>query len=218
MIYHKIKKYLSLGGIFMKKYIITIGRQFGCGAHEIATKLSKTLDIPYYDKEIIKRAAKESGFNENIFTFYDERPITSFLYNMSTDGYSGMLNNGVPLEDQVVQYQFDTIRKVAREGSCIIVGRCADYILKEFPNLLTVFLHADDDFRIKRVNELYGLTGKSASKELKSVDKKRAKFHDFYSDDRWGDVTTYDLSIDVSKLGLDETVDLISYYVNKKFA
>ena len=97
----------------MKKHIISIGRQYGCGAHEIATKLSEKLGIPYYDKEIIKRAAKDSGFDEHIFTFYDERPTRSFLYNVSTDGFSNIASNGLALQDQDFQYQFDTIRKVA---------------------------------------------------------------------------------------------------------
>lgn len=202
----------------MQNYVISIGRQFGCGAHEIATKLSQTLEVPYYDKEIIKRAAKDSGFDENIFAFYDERPTRSFLYNISADGYSGIADNGLSLEDRVFQYQFDTLRSVAAEGSCIIVGRCSDYILRDYPNLLTVFLHADDDFRLKRVNELYGLDGKNAAKELKAVDKKRARFHNFYSDSKWGDADAYDLSINVAKLGVDGTVDLISHYVNRKFA
>lgn len=201
----------------MKNYIISIGRQFGCGAHEIAAELSKILGIPYLDKEIIKRAAKDSGFDEGIFSFYDERPTRSFLYNMSTDGITGVLGNGISLEDQVFQYQFDTIKKFAQEGSCIIVGRCADYILQDYPNLFTVFLHADEEFRKDRINKLYGLEGKSAAKELKAVDKKRARFHNFYSDKKWGDASTYDLSIDVSRIGIDGTVDLISHYVNTKF-
>ena len=196
----------------MKKHIISIGRQYGCGAHEIATKLSKKLDIPYYDKEIIKRAAKDSGFDEHIFTFYDERPTRSFLYNVSTDGFS----NGLALEDQVFQYQFDTIRKVAEEGSCIIVGRCADYILKDDEALLTIFLHASDDFRQKRVVKEYGVEPKNAPKEMKAVDKKRARFHNFYSEEKWGEATTYDLSINVAKLGIDGTVELISEYIKAK--
>ena len=151
----------------MKKHIISIGRQYGCGAHEIATKLSEKLGIPYYDKEIIKRAAKDSGFDEHIFTFYDERPTRSFLYNVSTDGFSNIASNGLALEDQVFQYQFDTIRKVAEEGSCIIVGRCADYILKDDEALLTIFLHASDDFRQKRVVKEYGVEPKNAPKEMK---------------------------------------------------
>ncbi|MGN1328671.1 MAG: AAA family ATPase [Eubacterium sp.] len=201
----------------MQNYVISIGRQFGCGAHEIAQELSKILGIPYLDKEIIKRAAKDSGFDENIFSFYDERPTRSFLYNMSTDGITGVTGNGISLEDRVFQYQFDTIRKLVQEGSCIIVGRCADYILQDHPNLFTVFLHADEEFRKQRINELYGLDGKSAAKELKAVDKKRARFHNFYSDKKWGDASTYDLSIDVSRIGIDGTIDLISHYVNTKF-
>ncbi len=201
----------------MKNYVISIGRQFGCGAHEIATKLSDRLEVPYYDKEIIKRAAKDSGFDENLFSFYDERPTSSFLYSVSTDGFASLTNLNGTLEDQVFQYQFDTIRKVAAEGSCIIVGRCADYILRENPNLLTVFLHADDDFRRERVVKLYGVSEKNAMREIKAVDRKRARFHNFYCDDKWGDAATYDLSIDVSRLGIDNTVDLISHCVNKEF-
>ncbi|MCD7796573.1 MAG: cytidylate kinase-like family protein [Clostridiales bacterium] len=201
----------------MKKYIVSIGRQFGCGAHEIATKLSERLNVPYYDKEIIKRAAKDSGFDESIFKFYDEKPTRSFLYNVSTDGLSSFSGNGVPFEDQVFQYQFDSIRKVASEGSCVIVGRCADYILKGDPGLVTIFLHADDEFRLKRVTEIYGLDEKSAAKEIKAIDKKRARFHNFYSDEKWGDAATYDLAIDVSKLGIDETVELIAHYIETKY-
>jgi cytidylate kinase len=201
----------------MRNFVITIGRQFGCGAHEIGTKLAQRLNVPYYDKEIIKRAANESGFNEDLFHFYDEKPTTSFLFNVSADGYIPMGNNGISLEDQVVQYQFDTIRNVASEGSCIIVGRCADYVLKENPNMVSIFLHASDDYRLNRVINDYGYSEKNARKEMRSIDKKRARFHDFYADNRWSDVTTYSLSIDVSQFGIDETVDLIEAYINRKF-
>lgn len=202
----------------MKKYIISISRQFGCGGHEIATKLSEKLNIPYYDKELMKRAAKESGFDENLFLFYDEKPTRSFLYNISADSFGAVTNSGVSLEDKIFQYQFDTIRKVAEEGSCIIVGRCADYILREDPNLFTVFLHADDSFRQNRVVNTYGLSDKNALKEIKATDKKRARFHNFYCDNKWGDAAAYDLSIDVSRLGIDNTVSLIIDYINKKFS
>lgn len=200
----------------MKKTIISIGRQYGCGAHEIATKLSDKLGIPYYDKEIIKRAAKDSGFDEHIFTFYDEKPTRSFLYNISSDGFTtGLSNGGMALEDQVFQYQFDTIRRVAEEGSCIIVGRCADYILKDDDALLTVFLHAGADFRRKRIIEQYGESEKDALKEMKAMDKKRARFHNFYSDEKWGEATTYDLAVNVEKLGIDGTVEFLSKYIEQ---
>lgn len=201
----------------MKKFIITIGRQFGCGAHEIGLKLSEKLGVAYYDKELIKRAAKESGFNEEIFSFYDERPTSSFLYSITTDSISGLTGSGYSLEDRVFQYQFDTIKKVAQEGSCIIVGRCADYIFRDEPNMLKIFLHGDFDYRRRRVIEQYGISEKNAAKEIKNTDKKRAKFHDFHSDYRWGDASTYDLSIDVSKLGIDGAVDLIAHCVNTMF-
>lgn len=194
----------------MKKYIIALGRQYGCGAREIGTKLSEKLGIPFYNKEIIKRASKDSGIDENLFKFYDEKPTRSFLYNVSTDGYVSMNNTGLALEDKIVQYQFDTIKKIADEGSCIIVGRCADYILRDNPNMLSVFLHADDDFRLNRIINQYGIDSKKALKEMKTTDKKRAKFHNFYSDNKWGDAAAYDISINVSALGIDKTVEIIA--------
>ena len=202
----------------MKDYVITISRQFGCGAHEIATKLSEKLSIPYYDKEILKRAAKDSGFDERLFVFYDEKPTGSFLFNISADGYTTVTDTGITLEDKIFQYQFDTIRKLAEEGSCIIIVRCSDYVLRDFPNLLKIFLHANNDFRRERVINQYGISEKSAAKEIKTTDKKRARFHNFYSEYKWGDACNYDLSIDVSRIGIDDTVELIADYINKKYA
>lgn len=198
-------------------YIITIGRQFGCGAHEIGTKLAEKLGVPYYDKELMKRASKDSGFDENLFKFYDEKPTRSFLFNVSTDGLVPMNNNGISLEDRIMQYQFDTIKNVAREGSCIIVGRCAEYVLRDYDNMLSVFLHADDEYRLNRVTEKYGYNRKDAQKEIKATDKKRARFHDFYSEAPWGKASTYDLCVNVSKLGVDATVDLIADCVKRNF-
>lgn len=198
-------------------YVITIGRQFGCGAREIGAYLAEKLNIAYYDKEIIKKASKQSGFDENLFNFYDEKPTNSFLFNISTDGLIPMNNTGTTLQDRIVQFQFDAIRKAAEEGSCIIVGRCADYILRENKNMVSIYLHADEQYRKDRVAAEYNLTGKEALSQMKAVDKKRAKFHDFYSEKRWSDVATYDLSINVSKLGIDGTVDFIAQYVKTRF-
>lgn len=201
----------------MKNYVITIGRQFGCGGHEIGTKLAQRLGISYYDKEIMKRAANDSGFDENLFHFYDEKPTTSFLFNVSADGMIPVGDRGMTLEDRIVQYQFDTIKKVAAEGSCIIVGRCAEYVLREHPNILSVFLHSDDRHRLERVIKAYDYGEKEAAKEIKAMDKRRAKFHNFYSDNRWGDAASYDLAIDVSKFGIDETVALLADSVERRF-
>ena len=199
-------------------YIITIGRQFGCGAHEIGTRLAEKLGVPYYDKELMKRASKDSGFDENLFKFYDEKPTRSFLFNVSTDGLVPMNNNGISLEDRIMQYQFDTIKNIAEEGSCIIVGRCAEYVLRDYDNMLSIFLHADDEYRLSRVTEKYGYTRKDAQKEIKATDKKRAKFHNFYSDKKWGEADTYDLCINVAKIGTDKTVDLIEEYIKSRYS
>lgn len=202
----------------MKDYVITISRQFGCGAHEIATKLSEKLSIPYYDKEILKRAAKDSGFDERLFVFYDEKPTGSFLFNISADGYTTVTDTGITLEDKIFQYQFDTIRKLAEEGSCIIIGRCSDYVLRDFPNLLKIFLHANNDFRRERVINQYGISEKSAAKEIKTTDKKGLVSTIFTVSTNGATPGNYDLSIDVSRIGIDDTVELIADYINKKYA
>lgn len=202
----------------MKHYVITISRQFGCGAHEIGTKLAEKLGVPYYDKELLKRAAKESGFDENLFKFYDERPTSSFLFNISADGYTSVTDTGITLEDKIFQFQFDSIRRAADEGSCIIVGRGSDYILRDMPNMLSVFLHGSDEFRRARVIKQYGISEKSAAKEIKTTDKKRARFHNFYCDSKWGEAASYDLSIDVSRIGVDETVELLEDFIRKRYA
>ena len=197
----------------MKKFVIAISRQFGCGAHEISEKLSKQLSVPVYDKEIIKLSATESGIDENIFQFYDERPSRSFLYSLMSDGYAAVTNSPGTLEDKVFLYQYDTIKKVAEEN-CIIVGRCADYILRENDALFSVFLYADMDYRRARVIDTYGIDAKDAVKEIRATDKKRARFHDFYSDSKWGDATSYDLCINVARFGVDGAVDLIIRSIN----
>ena len=201
--------------------VITIGRQFGSGGREIGEKIAAHFGIKCYDKELLTRAAKESGFCEEMLANHDERPTNSFLYNLVMDTYSFGYNASsfvdMPISQKVFLAQFDTIKKVASEGNCIIVGRCAEYILRERKDVVSVFLHADDEYRMNRVINDYGIVPKNAAKEIKAMDKKRAKFHNFYSDDRWGDASTYDLSINVAKLGIDETVELIANYISAKF-
>jgi len=199
----------------MKKTVVTISRQFGCGAHEIGTKLAERLGVPYYDKELILLAAKESGFDEALFNFYDERLSRSFLYSLSVEGYNSFSDNLGSLEDKIFLYQYETIRK-AGEKSCVIVGRCADYILDGEEGTVKVFLYADDDYRMKRVINEYGVDEKSAAKEIRHTDKQRAKFYNFYSDKKWGEASTYDLCINVAKIGADNTVDLIADYIDKR--
>ena len=142
--------------------IVTIGRQFGSGGHEIGEKLAKSYGIPCYDKELLARAAKESGFCEEMIKNHDERPTNSFLYNLVMDTYSMGYSTGayvdMPIGQRVFLAQFDTIKEVAKEGACVIVGRCADYALSEQAECINIFIYADLDVRIKRIMEKYNVT------------------------------------------------------------
>ncbi len=134
--------------------IITIGRQYGSGGREIAKMVAEKYGIPYYDKELLTRAAKESGFCEEMLASHDERPTNSFLYNLVMDTYSFGYNSSfvdVPISQKIFLAQFDTIKKIASEGPCVIVGRCADYALSEFDNCVHVCSHSDEEHKIKRI-------------------------------------------------------------------
>ena len=149
--------------------IITIGRQFGSAGREIGEKLAEELGIKCYDKELLTRAAKESGFCEELIHTHDERPTNSFLYNLVMDTYSFGYNAAglvdMPISQKVFLAQFDAIKKIAAEGPCIIVGRCADYALADNPNCISVFIHGDMDVKIKRIMKKYDLT-ESKAKEM----------------------------------------------------
>ena len=146
--------------------IITIGRQYGSAGREIGSKVAEAFGIKLYDKEMLARAAKESGICEEIFETHDEKPTNSFLYSLVMDtysmGYSGSTYTDMPINHKVFLAQFDAIKKIADEGPCILVGRCADYALESYPNVVSVFIHADLDARIRRIARLYDLTDAKA--------------------------------------------------------
>ena len=163
----------------MSNYIITIGRQYGSGGHEIGEKIAADLGIKFYDNSLIDRVSKESGLCKEIIMEHDEKPTTSFLYNLITDPYSvnfnrGTLSSDMPYGQKIFLAQFDTVKKIAEEGSCVIVGRCADYILKDKENLLRVFIYADKDFRLSRIaSENPGLSEKNLLDLLDKKDRLR---------------------------------------------
>ena len=203
----------------MNNTIITIGRQFGSGGREVGEKLSKKLNIPFYDKDLLKRAAKESGLCEEIFENFDEKPSSSFLYSLVMDPYSfGYSNNGFdfPLNHKVFLAAFDTIKKIADEGSCIIVGRCADYVLQDYENCLNLFIHAPLEDRIKRISAKYDLPENKAKDMIYKKDKQRASYYNYYSNSKWADIKNYHLSINSSLLGVDGTVDMIVDLINRR--
>ena len=199
------------------KTIITIGRQFGTGGHEIGQKLAEKFNIECYDKELIKRVAQESGLCAEILEHNDERPTSSFLYNLVMDTYSfGITNSSyvdMPLSHKVFLAQFDTIKKVANEGPCVIIGRCADYALSDFDNVLNLFIYGNIEKRIKRVTEKYSVSEKEARDMIIKKDKQRASYYNYYSTKKWGRAETYDLCIDSTVLGRDGTVELLYQFV-----
>ena len=199
------------------KTVITIGRQFGSGGREIGEKLAQTYDIKYYDKELIARAAKESGFCEEILMNHDERPTNSFLYNLVIDTYSFGYNSSsfvdMPMSQKVFLAQFDTIKKIAEEGPCVIVGRCADYALEGRDNVLNLFIYADEDFRVRKIMDQYGMDESKARDNLIKKDKQRASYYNYYTNRKWGRAESYDLCINSSVLGIDGSVKLIKQFV-----
>ena len=199
-----------------KSLIITIGRQFGSGGHEIGEKLAKKLGIKFYDKELIKLIAKQSGLCEKVLESYDEKPTNSLLYSIVMDIYPSVMYTGPTIDQQIYQANYDTIRKLADGEPCVIVGRCADYILRDHPELVSVFIHANSDFRAARIAEEYKLPDAKVRDLLVKTDKKRASYYNFQSEKQWGAATSYNLCIESSEVGIDGAVDLIMDYVNYK--
>lgn len=202
----------------MEQYIITIGRQFGSGGRAIGEKLSKKLGIPFYDKELISIAAKESGISPEVFEGVDEKAANSLLYSLSMGMYnfgSGFSAMGdLPVNDKLYILQHQIIKDIAERGSCVIVGRCADYILRDNPNCVKVFIYADMAFRKQEAVKKHGIDAARAEHIITKTDKSRANYYSFYSGQKWGMVENYDLCIDSSKLDEDKIVELIENYVH----
>lgn len=200
--------------------IITIGRQFGSAGREIGNKLAAELGIKMYDKEMLDRAAKDSGICQEIIETHDEKPTNSFLYSLVMDtysmGYSAGTMNDMPLNHKVFLAQFETIKKIADEGPCILLGRCADYALESYENLMSVFIHADMNARIRRIARIYDLTDVKAKDMIQKADKKRASYYNYYTNKRWGDADSYDFCLSSSELGIDGTVKALKTLVELK--
>lgn len=201
-------------------FVITIGRELGSGGRDIGKLVADKLGINYYDKELISVVAKESGFCEEFILQHDEVPARSFLYSlvMGTSGYgNGNFVNNMPLEQKVFLAQFDAIKKVAKEGSCVIVGRCADYALEDFDNVFSIFVHAPIDYRVKRVSNRRNISINQADDLVNKTDKKRASYYNYYTNKKWGQSASYDLSIDGSMLDKEHIADIIVDIVKDKF-
>lgn len=199
------------------KSVITIGRQYGSGGHEIGKRLAADLGIPCYDKELLDRASKESGLCKELFENHDEKPTSSFLYSLVMDTYSmGYVSPALaemPIDHKIFLAQFNTIKQIAQEGPCVIVGRCADYALADFPNLISVFIYGSMKAKTERIMEEYQLSESKAKERIIKTDKRRASYYNYYSSKRWGDVNSYNLCVDSSALGIDRTVQFLKEYI-----
>lgn len=200
--------------IIMGNKIYTIGREFGSGGKEVGEKLAQRLGIKLYDKELLQHAAKESGFCEEIFENHDEKPTNSFLYSLVMDtysvrGYSSTPFLDMPLNHKVFLAQFEAIKKIASQDSCVIVGRCADYALSENPDCINIFIHAEMEQRMKTVSKRLNITENKAKDIIQKKDKQRASYYNYYTSKKWGDSTSYHMTLDSGKLGIDGCVDMI---------
>ena len=202
--------------------IYTIGREFGSNGLAVGEALAKKLGINFYDKELLQKAAKESGFCEEILENHDEKPTNSFLYSLvmdtySTAGYATAPFLDMPLNHKVFLAQFDAIKSLAEQESCVIVGRCADYALADKPNVVNVFIRADLEDRIKNVSKRLDISNNKAKDLCHKKDKQRSSYYNYYTSKKWGDSRSYDLCINLSKISIDDAVDMIiSYKKNMK--
>ena len=200
--------------------IITISRQHGSAGLQIGRELAKELDIPCYDKELLERAAKDSGLCKEIFEANEKKPTSSFLYSLVMDTYSYGYSSGVlsdmPLNQKVFLAQFDTIKQLAKEGPCVFIGRCADYALEDNPNCLSVFVHADLKKRIRRVAAINSISDAKAKDIIQKMDKSRASYYNYYTCKKWGDMESYHVCLDSGIFGIDGTVNLLKLMIEQR--
>lgn len=189
--------------------IITIGREYGSGGREIGMKLASQLGIPFYDKEILAEASKKSGYSEEIFERHDEKPTNSFLYALAMGVNNFGHSYSKPLMLEIYLAQFDTIRRMAKNGPGVFIGRCSDYVLNDFPNVFNVFVRSDMDARVKRISEFHSISEKEAEVMCIKNDKDRASYYNYYSNTTWGDSRHYDLCLNTAKYGIDNAVKVI---------
>lgn len=199
--------------------IITLGRQYGSGGREIGQKIADHYGIPFYDNELITRAAKDSGFAEETFAKAEDKATNSLLYSLAMGinvyGNQDFGFTGLSLDDRIFLAQSDVIRKVADEGPCVIVGRCADYVLKERDNVVNIFVKASMSFRLERVVKEYGEEEKKAADIILKNDKRRANYYSYHVGEKWTDLNNYDMVIRSDYAGIEQSVQCICGYLGE---
>ena len=200
--------------------LINVGRQSGSGGHDIGRMLALDFNAKYYDRELLNLAAKESGLSEHVFEQHDERKsfLRSFL-NLPNGMASANYGRQGFSQDTIFQFQSEAILKAAEEGSCVFVGRCADYVLRDYKNVVNVFITASMDFRVNQIMSKLNFTSPmQAQRYIEQGEAKRADYYNYYTGKKWGHATSYDLCVDSSVLGLKETEKYIAEFIRKRFA
>ena len=192
------------------KFIITIGREYGSGGRFIGELLAKKLNISFYDENLLTKASEESGLSEFVFKSYDEKKDAFFVNG------AGLYSYDMSLGQKVFLAQFETIKNIAKNESCVIVGRCADYVLKDMENVISIFICAPMEDKIDRAIKYYGLNPNKAQSQIVKINKKRKSYYNYYTDRDWGKANNYDLCIN-SNIGIDESVEAIIAYVKARF-
>ncbi|MGI6219916.1 MAG: AAA family ATPase [Bacteroidaceae bacterium] len=206
----------------MENFVINLGRELGSGGREIGRALATHYGIAFYDKELITLAAEESGLDVRFFKQNDERNkrrimggIFGMRFPFTVDGNVG---HGTPLDgDQLFKVQSDVIRKAAEKGSGLFVGRCADYVLRDHPRAVSIFISAHKEDRLRRISALYGVDLRKAENLMEKADRKRSEYYNFYSLKTWGAAASYDLCINSSVLGVEETVKFLCSFIDRRF-
>lgn len=198
-----------------KNTIITIGRQFGSGGHEIGELLAKKLGIPFYDRNLVKMAAEELHITEEQAELEDEKKLMSIVsnYNLATGGYNDFMANAefyAPVGRNLYAVQSAIIKKLAQKGSCVIVGRCADYVLKDYPGCINVFICASKEDRKNRVMDKYHLSERKAAEKMKKIDRERKYYYETYSGKEWGSIQSHQILMNSSLLGKEKIVEYLA--------
>lgn len=191
----------------MQNYVITIARGYGSGGKTIGQMLSKELGIEYYDKDLIKIASEESGIYEGLFGSTDEKVKKSIK----------MKKNDAASFEKLFWYQSEAIRKLATQENCIIIGRCADYILKDYKNVIRVFIYADLESCVHTVMERFGYSAKESEKKILAIDKERSEYYKYHTGHDWDCATNYDLCLNSGELGFDKVIEIIKGYLAIRF-
>lgn len=201
----------------MKK-LVTISREFGSGGRIIGKLLAEILKVPFYDREIIEMAAKESGFSRELMEEAELKAKNSFAYRLSSaiNLSDGVGANMLSVNDRLFMAQFQVIREIGEKGEGVIVGRCADYVLKDFPGITNAFVYGEHKDRVNRAVEKYGIDRDNADNIIDSYDKARENYYNYHTCRKWGDYRNYNLSIDSSYISEEEAASLIADYVERR--